>query len=74
MPVLAQGDSGVSDTVSITLDKVFEQDGTDVKIAIETMAGKGSEICFTFEQVNEVLEKSAHKDGGYDHRREARSF
>ena len=50
------------DTLVKTLDKVLDQDGTDVKIAIETMAGKGSEICFQFEQVAEVIKKSAHKD------------
>ena len=31
-------------------------DETDVKIAIETMAGKGSEIGFTFEQVKSILD------------------
>ncbi len=37
------------------LDAAFEQDGTNVKIALETMAGKGSEIGITFEQLHEII-------------------
>ena len=33
------------------LDYIFENDGTDVKIAIETMAGKGTEIGISFEEI-----------------------
>lgn len=38
-----------------SLNKVFESDGTDVKIAIETMSGKGSEIGITFEEVAKII-------------------
>lgn len=38
-----------------SLDQIFEQDGTDVRIAIETMSGKGSEIGITFEQVAQII-------------------
>ena len=38
-----------------SLNKVFESDGTDVKIAIETMSGKGSEIGITFEEVARII-------------------
>ena len=38
-----------------SLNKVFESDGTDVKIAIETMSGKGSEIGTTFEEVAKII-------------------
>ena len=39
-----------------SLDQVFAEDGTDVKIAIETMAGKGSEIGTCFEDVKKILD------------------
>ena len=39
-----------------SLDEVFSKDGTDVKIAIETMAGKGSEIGTCFEQVRQIID------------------
>ena len=38
------------------LDIIFSQDGTDVRIAIETMAGKGSEIGTCFEDVKKILD------------------
>ena len=44
------------------LDLAFSTDGTDVKIAIETMAGKGHEIGITFEQVRAIIDKCEHKD------------
>ncbi len=44
------------------LDLVFEVDGTDVKIAIETMAGKGHEIGITFEQIRAIIDKCNHKE------------
>ena len=50
------------DTLVKTLNKVFSIDGTDVKIAVETMAGKGSEIGFKFEQIKEILDKCEYKD------------
>ena len=43
-------------TLADSLDQVFAQDGTDVKIAIETMAGKGSEIGTCFEDVKKILD------------------
>lgn len=61
------------------LDYVLERDGTNVKIALETMAGKGGEIGRTFEEVAYILNNVKHKerlgvcldtchinDGGYD--------
>lgn len=44
------------------LDEVFSKDDSDVKVAIETMAGKGSEIGITFEQVAAILQKCAYPD------------
>ncbi|MCQ2087237.1 MAG: deoxyribonuclease IV [Bacilli bacterium] len=50
------------ETLAEALDKVFEQDGTDVKIALETMCGKGTEIGINFEQIAKIIELSHHKD------------
>lgn len=38
------------------LDLVLSTDGTDVKIALETMAGKGSEVGRTFEQIRYIFD------------------
>ncbi|HOJ45332.1 MAG TPA: deoxyribonuclease IV [Bacilli bacterium] len=38
------------------LDLVLSQDGTNVKIALETMAGKGSEVGRTFEQIRYFID------------------
>ena len=43
------------DSIVKALDEVLEQDGTDVKIALETMAGKGSEIGTSFEQLKQII-------------------
>ena len=42
--------------LAASLDEIFSKDGTDVKIAIETMAGKGSEIGTCFEQVRQIID------------------
>lgn len=60
------------------LDCVMERDMT-TRVLIETMAGKGSEIGATFEQIRAILDRSSYKehlgvcldtchvsDGGYD--------
>ena len=75
---------GMGDEVGIKaliecLNEVLAQDGTNVKIAIETMAGKGSEIGITFEQIAGIINGCEHKgrvgvcldtchisDAGYD--------
>jgi len=61
------------------LNEIFEEDGTDVKIAIETMSGKGAEIGITFEEVKKIIDLVDNKsrvgvcfdtchvsDSGYD--------
>ncbi len=50
-------EGGLSSVVA-ALDEVFEVDGTDVKIALETMAGKGSEVGATFEEISYLLTHS----------------
>lgn len=49
-------------TLGEVLDKVFESDGTDVMIALETMAGKGTEIGITFEQIRKIIDTCHHKE------------
>ena len=49
-------------TLAESLDHVFAIDGTDVKIAIETMAGKGSEIGVCFEDVKKIIDASNYKE------------
>ena len=44
------------------LDLALEADGTDVKIALETMAGKGHEIGITFEQIREIIAHTRHSE------------
>lgn len=44
------------------LDAVLDKDGTDVKIALETMAGKGTEIGITFEQIHQIIAGSKHPE------------
>ena len=44
------------------LDVALACDGTNVKIALETMAGKGHEIGITFEQIASIIDHCKHKD------------
>ena len=44
------------------LDQVLSQDGTDVKIALETMAGKGTEIGITFNEIKKIIDLCHYKD------------
>lgn len=43
------------------LNEVLDHDDTEVKIALETMAGKGNECGFTFEQLAKIYE-GIHKN------------
>ena len=53
---LGLGSEEAIKTLVENLDIIFSQDGTDVRIAIETMAGKGSEIGTCFEDVRKILD------------------
>ena len=44
------------------LDEVLSKDNTNVKIALETMAGKGTEIGITFEQIRGIIDACKYKD------------
>ena len=48
--------------LSKALDAVFSQDGTEVKIALETMSGKGSEIGTDFYQIKAIIDGCKYKD------------
>lgn len=50
------------ESLAAALDYIFDNDGTDVKIAIETMAGKGTEIGITFEQISNIISLCKHKE------------
>lgn len=50
------------DSIVKALNEVLSQDGTDVKIALETMAGKGSEMGTSFEQMAEIISKINYPD------------
>lgn len=76
---VGQGYENAISSLWDALNTVFEQDGTKVRIAIETMSGKGTEIGITFEQVKQILDGVHAKDrigvcldtchvndGGYD--------
>lgn len=44
------------------LNYIFENDNTDVKIALETMSGKGSELGTTFEDINYIINNCKYSD------------
>ena len=44
------------------LDVALKSDGTDVKIAIETMAGKGKEIGVNFKEIKSIIDQCECKD------------
>ena len=59
---LGAGPEAAIEVLAKTLDQIFAIDGTNVKIAIETMAGKGSEIGITFEEVRQIIDKCSYKE------------
>lgn len=52
---------GIAKTIE-GLNRVLDEDETDVRIALETMAGKGSEIGRTFEELAMMMEGVHKKD------------
>lgn len=49
------------DLISKTLDEVFEQIPGNTMILLETMAGQGSTVCYTFEQIEYLIKQSKYK-------------
>lgn len=73
------GSKTALDQIVKGLDTVLKEDGTEVKIALETMAGKGTEVGITFEEIQYIIEHSSYShrlgvcldtchihDAGYD--------
>ena len=56
------GEEAGIEALARALDVALASDGTDVKIALETMAGKGKEIGTTFEQIKSIIDKCKFKD------------
>ncbi len=54
-------DAGI-DNLAECLDIVLSNDNTDVKIALETMAGKGAEMGTSFEQMQEIISKTDYPE------------
>ena len=67
------------ETIAKAIDMIFASDGTDVRIALETLAGKGTEVGTTFEEIQRIISLSKNQnrlgccmdtchlsDGGYD--------
>lgn len=59
---VSQGYDVAIDNLAECLDIVLSRDNSDVKIALETMAGKGTEIGITFEQIKAIIDKCKYKD------------
>ena len=59
---VGQGAPDAIKNIIEALDIVLEQDGTDVRIALETMAGKGSEVGTDFSQIAQIINSSKHPE------------
>lgn len=59
---VGQGAEVGIDNLAECLNEVLSKDNTDVKIALETMAGKGSEIGITFEQIRAIIDKCKYPE------------
>ena len=59
---LGAGSQAAIEVLAKSLDEVLSQDGTDVKIALETMAGKGSEIGVSFEEIRAIIDRCQYPD------------
>ncbi len=59
---VSQGFDLAINNLAEALDEIFERDGTNVRIALETMAGKGTEIGITFEQIAEIIKECHHPE------------
>ena len=65
--VLHAGSYGTTDEesclqrISDNLDKILEKTPTSTTILLETMAGQGTSVCYSFEQIATVIKNSTHK-------------
>jgi deoxyribonuclease IV len=47
--------------IAHNLDKIFEADSSNTKILLETMAGQGSSVCYSFDQIATIRNLSSQK-------------
>lgn len=59
---VGMGPQAALDQIVKGLDRVLSEDGTNVKIALETMAGKGSEVGMMFEEIRYLIDHCAYPD------------
>lgn len=59
---VGQGREVAIDALAKALDTALEADGTNVRIALETMAGKGTEVGITFEEIAQIISLCNHKE------------
>lgn len=60
----SHGSSNIEESLALAataLDEILERVPGDSKILLEIMAGQGSSICYTFEQLATIISKSHHK-------------
>ena len=50
------------ENVALALNEILSQDDTNVKICLETMAGKGHELGRSFEELSAIIERVEKKD------------
>ena len=59
---VGQGREVAINALAKALDAALDVDGTNVRIALETMAGKGTEVGITFEEIAQIISLCNHKD------------
>lgn len=59
---VGMGTQAALDSIVKGLNEVLSQDGTNVTIALETMAGKGTEVGITFEEIRYLIDHCAYPD------------
>ena len=59
---VGQGREVAINALAKALDAALEVDDTNVKIALETMAGKGTEVGITFEEIAQIISLCNHKE------------
>ena len=59
---VGQGKDVAISALAECLDKVFESNHSDVKIALETMSGKGTEIGTNFNEIRQIIDSCHHQD------------
>lgn len=58
-------DKGIEEgirSIARNLDKIFSEDGTSVKVLLETTAGQGSSVGHRFEHIRDILAMSKYSD------------